>query len=305
MPRGRAYADDMYRERRFDPAEASRILREAADLQAHHGEPPGGARSYTQAELHERAQALGIEARFVDRAITGSGRGADVVEPSSWTGRPKRIAYERTLPGEVRRSAHPAIVTAIRRAVGDVGQTEVIGSTLTWRPSPQTMRQLTVSVVPDRGKTTLLVEERYDHLAGQMFGGLGGGLGGGGLGLVVPLLLVVTRDPIVVGVLVVVYLVAVMSLIRRSFHRRVDARVEALGKLVDALEHEVASASALPVGRARIAPSPRRSDEDADADEDEGSSDRSEESDDDEELDDMEEDDRAPDASGRGKTRRA
>jgi hypothetical protein len=294
----------MYRERRFDPSEASRILREAAELQARDGERTGTARSYTQAELRERAEALGIEARFVDRAVTGSGRDADVVEPSNWTGRPKRIAYERTLPGEVRRSAHAAIVTAIRRAAGDVGQTEVIGSTLTWRPSPQTMRQLTVSVVPDRGKTTLVVEERFDHLAGQIYGGLGGGLGGGGLGLVVPLLLVISREPIVVGMLLVVYLVAVMTLIRRFFHRRVDARVEALGKLVDALEREVAATSAAPAGRARIASSARtpgereRSTGDSEGD---GHADDADDADEEE----VEEIERASRASRRAKLRRA
>jgi hypothetical protein len=141
-------------------------------------------------------------------------------------GGPLKIIEERTLDGELPIDAQEDIVEALRRRFNTLGQASSVGRTLTWMgASAQNQRQLEVSVSARNGRTTIRVMERLGNLAGGLFGGIVGGLGGGGLGLWVPLLMVLESSAwlpfLILSWITLIYLIV------RFAYARVTAKKQA------------------------------------------------------------------------------
>jgi hypothetical protein len=69
----------------------------------------------------------------------------------------------------------------IRRSVGDVGNVNNIGRSVTWTSyaSPTSQRKLQLSVSTRSGRTVIRGFEDLSQLSGGIFGGITGGAGGG------------------------------------------------------------------------------------------------------------------------------
>jgi hypothetical protein len=187
------------RERRWDEGEVGAILRRAIELQQEEERqgPQALARrgdGASLAELEAMAKEVGLEPALVRRAIAELEARPRPVPISPWTGGPRRIVFERVLPGEAGPAAVEALLPIIQGAVSLNGQGSMVGRTFTWAwtltnewNSKKDFREgLTISVVPRDGATTVRIEERLT--AFPMFflplvatGALSGGIGMGSL----------------------------------------------------------------------------------------------------------------------------
>ena len=192
--------------------EARALWSRAAELQAFTGVQPrpaglGPATVMTDANDRRtltsgyrlddaRAAALeaGISERHLERAAVelGLARTApNAIEPdvrngtptaSPWSGAPMSILYEVEVVGEVPESEMYILVDTIRRRIGEAGHAGTIGRSISWSSASKN-RNLQISIVSRRGKTSIRVDERLTPLAGALFGGIMGGVGGGSAGL--------------------------------------------------------------------------------------------------------------------------
>lgn len=99
-----------------------------------------------------------------------------------WLGAPTRIELERTIEGELPEAAREEIVELLRMDLRELGRTEIIGRSLSWRSEPDPQRggrRIDVLVTVRNGKTRIQVREHLGGLAGGLFGGVVGGAGGG------------------------------------------------------------------------------------------------------------------------------
>jgi hypothetical protein len=147
-------------------------------------------------------------------------------------GGPLKIIEERTLDGELPIDAQEDIVEALRKRFNTLGQASSVGRTLTWMgASAQNQRQLEVSVSARKGRTTIRVMERLGNLAGGLFGGIVGGLGGGGLGLWVPLLMVLKSSAwlpfLILSWITIVYLIVRYAFARVAAKRQAEVATAA------------------------------------------------------------------------------
>jgi eukaryotic-like serine/threonine-protein kinase len=186
--------------------EAQEILQRAADLQAVTGLQPRAApvvgtrdpqRHVSETSGHrlvnvrDAAVEAGISAQYVDHALLEHGltpqgyRGdAPIVvadrgrEPSKWAGSRVRFEYEVVVDGEMPLEDADLVVDIIRQTISSPGQATTVGRTLTWQGNPA-RSNLTVTVFPRAGKTTIRVTDNLRAAAGGLFGGIVGGAGGG------------------------------------------------------------------------------------------------------------------------------
>jgi len=194
--------------------EARALWSRAAELQAFTGVQPRPAvparatavtdaddrRSATSGYRLDDARAAALEAgipeRYVERAAAELGlAGAppnaidtavrnETPNASPWSGAPMSILYEVEVVGEVPESEMYILVDAIRRRIGEAGHAGTIGRSVSWSSASKN-RNLQVTIVSRRGKTSIRVEERLSQLAGALFGGFMGGLGGGSSGVAI------------------------------------------------------------------------------------------------------------------------
>ena len=186
--------------------EAQEILQRAADLQAATGLQPRptavmGARDpqrqvsetsgHRLINVRDAAVEAGISAQYVDHALlehglTPRGYAGDAAivvvdrarEPSKWAGGRVRFQYEVVVDGEMPLEDADLIVDIIRQTISSPGQATTVGRTLTWQGNPA-RSNLTVTVFPRAGKTTIRVTDNLRAAAGGLFGGIVGGAGGG------------------------------------------------------------------------------------------------------------------------------
>lgn len=174
--------------RRFDDREVGLIIQRAGELQKTEvARSDRGGMSL--AELEQVAREAGLDPALVRRAA----REIDAPAPpksSLLAGAPTQLFYELSFEGELSVDEYEPLVAEIRRSVGEPGMVGTLGRTLTWTAADTGFgnrrsqhRQLSITVTPRDGHTTLRIEESLSQLAGGVFGGGMGGFGGGASGL--------------------------------------------------------------------------------------------------------------------------
>jgi hypothetical protein len=108
---------------------------------------------------------------------------ADRGQPESkLAGGRMRFEYEVVVEGEMPFDDVDLLVDVIRQNIRSPGQVATVGRSFTWQGQPQ-RSNLSVSVFPRGGRTTIRVSDNMRAMAGGLFGGLMGGIGGGTSGI--------------------------------------------------------------------------------------------------------------------------
>jgi hypothetical protein len=240
---------------RWGEREVSLILKRALELQ--HEDERQAPRSLERAagaslaELEEIAHEVGIEPALVRRAAAELEAQPRPVEVSRWTGGPRRIVFERVLRGEAPQAAIETLVGVVQEALGQHGQPSMVGRTFSWTSLASTGRrvsagrQLTISVVPRAGVTTIRLEEQL--AAGGVFGPLVGGVGGGSSGVAMGIGLGALHSPLLAAAIWVfsagsAYAGARM-LYRRTVRKRTAELQGLLGRITEHLQSALAPGS--------------------------------------------------------------
>jgi len=108
------------------------------------------------------------------------------ISANPFLGSPTRIVVERWVDGDVDESDYITLVEECRMTFGNLGQGSTLGRSLAWNtvvPAGQVGRQVSMTVTPRGGRTSLRLDESLTQVAGGLFGGLMGGLGTAGLAL--------------------------------------------------------------------------------------------------------------------------
>lgn len=172
--------------RRFSEADTDAILRRTAEL-ASGSEPAAQSRGLTVDEMESLAREAGLSPDLVRQAAREVSLRSSL-QPSPWTGGPRRIGLERVIPGELSEAAWEGIVGEVQRTLGLPGFVSKVGRSRTWAAlsqtgSPSSQRHVSVTVTGHDGNTVIRVDEPLAKMAGFVFGGLMGGLGGGTAGI--------------------------------------------------------------------------------------------------------------------------
>jgi hypothetical protein len=158
---------------------------------------------YRLSAVVEAAEEAGIPQRYVARAAEEQGLARAPIDagrpsalalapadlspaPNKWAGGAMSIIYEVEVDGEMRDTDVESLVNLIRHQLGEPGIVSSMGRTLHWSSNDR-RRQLQVSVISRRGRTTVRGEERMRPIAGGIFGGVVGGGGGGSSGVAMSL----------------------------------------------------------------------------------------------------------------------
>jgi hypothetical protein len=245
----------MYRDRRYTPERARRLLLRAAARSKGDG-PTGETRTIEQ--LEALAASLGIDPKLVREAVE---EGEQPAPPKGvfdrLRGGPRRIVMERVIDRPLADSEQLRVVDALRTAFDDVGRTEVLPGQITWSPKTPN-RALSVTVTVEGDRTRVRFDENLANLAGGLFGGLVGGLGGG---VVAPITTTAARllgptFPIAAFLAAFAWFAAVYALARWLFVTRSQKRHDdlelAAEKIVAALEQPAEALA--PAPRLRVGP---------------------------------------------------
>ncbi|MEO8139716.1 MAG: hypothetical protein ABI742_08725, partial [Gemmatimonadota bacterium] len=105
--------------RRFTETDTDAILRRTAEL-ASGTEAAAASRGLTLDELEALAREAGLSPELVRRAAREVSL-REMLQPSPWTGGPRRLALERTIPGELSEIGWEAFVNEAQRTLGVPG----------------------------------------------------------------------------------------------------------------------------------------------------------------------------------------
>ena len=173
-------------DRRFTDREAALVLRTAAELQERDGShAAAGARGLSLAQLEQVAREAGIDPAMVRHAVARLDESA--VRRGGCLGAPTEVVVERTVDGEVDPAQFEALLDALRRATGKLGEPNVVGRLFGWKGHIRGAKA-EVAVSPANGRTTVRVRIDLEELAvghfmlKGMLGGVGGGLIAGAIG---------------------------------------------------------------------------------------------------------------------------
>jgi hypothetical protein len=181
-------------DRRFDEREVALILQETAALQERADRAgdarPGGAllpareRGLTLTQLEQIAGEAGLDAALVRRAAASVDARRTASRGNRFLGAPLVIDIERTIDGELTAEAHEALLEAVRRATGELGEVTSLGRQFGWKGKVEGGKAQ-VAVSPVGGRTVVRVRVQLDDdalgifmLTGVMGGGIGGVLSG-------------------------------------------------------------------------------------------------------------------------------
>jgi hypothetical protein len=166
-------------DRQFTDREAALILRTAAELQEHDG-PHAPRRGLSLAQLEQVAVEAGIDPALVRQAVARLDDGSAGTR-GGFLGAPSEVIVERTVPGEVDPERYDAVLEALRRAAGSLGEPSLVGRMFGWKGQVAGAKA-EVAVSPVDGRTTVRVRVDLEELAVGHFmmkgvlGGVGGGL---------------------------------------------------------------------------------------------------------------------------------
>ncbi|MFN8667023.1 MAG: serine/threonine-protein kinase [Gemmatimonadaceae bacterium] len=233
--------------------EAQAVWERAALLQEMTGQltpPPVAVRDGRRAPVSETsgyrlddvrlaARDAGIGEKYVERALAERNVGpADVpdvvregvamqVPVNALAGARTKLEFEAIVDGELSDLDLEDVADEIRRSVGDVGNVNTIGRSVTWTSyaSPTSQRKLQLSVSTRGGRTVIRGFEDLSQMSGGIFGGITGGVGGGVGGVSFGITMGVTKGafliagPIFAGVVAGAYGLARTIFIRMSRNR--------------------------------------------------------------------------------------
>lgn len=186
-----------------------------------------------QAQLELRVKELEDElAEAHTRIAQLEGRGKPSNFAERFFGGPLSVDVEHTVDGEIPPDAYEDALEITNNRLGGGGQVATVGRSFSYSLASNTNgRFVEVKVRPQNGKTTIRVRERFNQVAGGLFGGIVGGLGGGGLGGVIPLGLFLHLGALI-PLLAVAWIAFVFLLVRLGYGamvRKRKADLEALG----------------------------------------------------------------------------
>ena len=233
-------------DRRFSDEEVALILRRAAELEG--GQTQSGG--LTLAEIRRVAQEAGIHPDLVERAaamLQHQRRGA----ADRVFGGASLYLVEQDAPGELPRAAFGDVADAIRRVMGDDGQTKEVLDALEWK-SVGTPTVMTVTVRPHDGRTSVRVSANrgVSGMLTYVMSGTGGLLAGAITGAIL--------EPGVAGGLAIMgSAIGAGFLTARTIWSRATARFnDRFARLLDALGSAVRSNSVAPEPRDGSTPDP-------------------------------------------------
>lgn len=256
--------------------EAREIWERAAELQAHTGvivpppafalRPPDAAepltRGYAAVAVKDAAVEAGIDARYVERALSERAAAQARAEqqalaertpiewrvgelqrtaPSRWMGAYNKLEFEATLDGEVPLEFFDELADEARRALGELVNISVAGRTLSITTggsrdrggSMPRVAQIQVSV--RNGRTLIRAFEDLTQISGGLFGGVGFGAGLGMGSAAFGLALKATHEPVLAGLGVLATFLTAQITARTIFTRTSRKREKSLRELVERL----------------------------------------------------------------------
>lgn len=247
------------RDPRWSEAEVSLILKRALELQQEEQRQPTTALKRADgaslADLEEMAREVGIEPALVRRAATEIEARPRPVEVSRFTGGPGRIVLTRVLHGEAPQAAIETLLGVVQETLGEHGQPSMIGRTFTWTSlnasgrHASRRRQISITVAPRDGVTTIRVEEQLRGTAAAMFGGMLVGIGGGSSGAAMGIGIGALHSPLLAVLIWLFTLTSAYGGVRGLYARTVRIRTAELQKVIArVVEHVQAAldAAALP-----------------------------------------------------------
>ena len=176
---------DAQEERRYTDEEVETLLARATALEKDKTALLARTEGPSLPELEAIAQEAGMNPLAVREAarrleMEAQGGLAPQGMPRGFLGAPLTVQMKRSVAGEPNTSALEAMASILGRASEGFGEPVIQGNTLTCHSTnKESMRSLTVTVVPVGGATQLVMEERYANLAWAIHGGFIGGLGFG------------------------------------------------------------------------------------------------------------------------------
>ena len=263
--------------RRFSDGEVQEIMRRAAEIDA---TQPTMSGALTIGAIEQAAAEAGIEPALVRAAasqLAPAGAALSSATPmadprarprpfsGAWfAGGPTRIAFERTLVGELSEADCAYLIEEVRNELANAGLVSMLAKSVSWvsqRPASGTGRDVQVTISMRAGTTRITVREGLGPLAGGVFGGIGGGVGGGGLGPIMGIIAGNLHSPAAAGVAALLWVTAVLSGARSVFHYSSKGRVDQLERLINRLAElgraavaESALPSATPRGQLKPGP---------------------------------------------------
>jgi hypothetical protein len=226
--------------RRYSDEEVRRLLQRAAELEREDRSLPASPEGPTLADLEGIAAEAGLDPvllRQAARELDAGGQGSDASRgrSSAFLGAPLVFELERVVEGEAPDSALERLLPAIQRAADGMGHPSVVGRTLTWQSTDsQKARILQVAVSAGDGETRILIEERYQSLAGELFGGILGGVGGGvGLGVGLGVGIGALGSALFATLFPLAALGGAYAIARTAFRGTVRRRIRTLNRLME------------------------------------------------------------------------
>jgi hypothetical protein len=146
-----------FRARRIPPAEARRIIKRAAELGALDPGSEAAGESFTEAELAQRLEALGLPDDAIRRAMAAPSTSE---QPSLV--KALRVVHEEDVEGALPADQHERIAEAISASMKMRGRVEVVGNKLTWTPGTP-VGEPVITVHSKGGRTLVRVEETLAH----------------------------------------------------------------------------------------------------------------------------------------------
>jgi hypothetical protein len=214
------YRDD----RAADQARIESLERQLTDAQGRIAELEG-----------KRSQAL-VLAGSKDIAPSGKATSA----AAKWLGGPLKLELARTWEKEFPVDKFEDLIEMIREITGDNGRVELLKTSMTWYSSSQpkgTGPFIEVRISVRNGQTKLEVKDRLGQLAGVIYGAIGGGVGGGAIMAPIGASIAV---PVLTPVFVLAWFGGFYFGLRKLFKSRARKRAEALQKVFEQIETEVA-----------------------------------------------------------------
>jgi len=231
--------------KQYRHTEAKELVRRAADIQA--GKPTQSD-ALSLGGVQQIAAEVGIPPAYVDQAARSVDTPDQPRRHNAFLGAPHILQFERVIEGEVPESEYPELVEEIRATLGTIGEIDTLARSLTWRtPTAQGIRQVSVTVRPRAGRTTIRIQERLGNLAGGLYGGIMGGAGGGGSSIVLGVGIGAAGAPVIVALGLVGLIVGgSYALARTIFKANVRSKTAELGGLIERLAQHVAETATIP-----------------------------------------------------------
>jgi len=210
--------------------------------------PVSATSGYRVDDVRQAAHDVGIAPRYVERALAERRVGASedpemgvvpgvamLEKPNAWIGAHVKIEFETIVPGELSDLDLEDVADEIRRSVGDVGNVNTIGRSVTWTPyaTPTSQRKLQLSVSTRNGRTVIRGFEDLSQMSGGIFGGVTGGVGGGVGSAAFGITMGTTLGPLVAAPVFGTILVGAYGLARFIFTRVSQQRQRSLRTAVE------------------------------------------------------------------------